>query len=163
MKWYLLVTLMLGFAIKKQVPVWQSCPSNSSSWGPFLPIQEMQNLSLQLNLSLGKQYCQTTGSASRRLLNSRAQLPKSSEAWHAGKGSPWGPLAVPVSYRSEFPALLLFGFPHPPAKKAHGGTKTKSWSQEAYVQPRLCFYWRASGEPASPPPTSDSMSEKCTA
>ena len=97
------------------------------------------------------------------LLNSRAQLPKSSEAWHAGKGSPWGPLAVPVSYRSEFPALLLFGFPHPPAKKAHGGTKTKSWSQEAYIQPRLCFYWRARGEPASPPPTSDSMSEKCTA
>lgn len=51
-----------------------------------------------------------TGSASRRLLNSRAQLPKSSEAWHAGKASPWGQLAVPVSYRSEFPALLLFGF-----------------------------------------------------
>lgn len=149
--WYLLATRTLGLAIKKQVPVWQSCPSSSSFWGPFLPLQEMQNLRLQINLGLGEQYCHTTGSASRRLLNSTARLPKSSEAWHTRKGSPWGPLAVPVSYRSEFPAPLLFSFPHPPAKKVHGGIKTKSRSQEAHVQPRLCLYWCARGQPASPP------------
>lgn len=51
-----------------------------------------------------------------------------------GRAPLWGPLAVPVSYWSEFPALLPFSFPHPSAKKAHGGAKTKRGSQEAYIQ-----------------------------
>lgn len=103
----------------------------------------MQNLGLQINPSLGEQYYQTTGSVSRRLLNSRVQLPKSSEAWHEGRAPLWGPLAVPVSYRSEFPALLLLSFPHSSAKKAHRSTKVKSG-----IQLWPCLSWCAGGHAA---------------
>lgn len=110
----------------------------------------MQNLRLPVKLGPAARHCQTTGSASRRLLNSTAQLPKPFEGWHARKGSPVGTAGCPC-HRSQFPALLPFSFPHPSAKKAQGGAKTKSRSLEADVQSRLCLYWRAHGQAASPP------------
>lgn len=77
-----------------------------------------------------------------------------------GRAPLWGLLAVPVGYRSEFPALLLFGFPHPSAKKAHGGTKIKSKNQEAYVQ---CLCQPACGQAAFTPPTPAFTRENSTA
>lgn len=58
-----------------------------------------------------------------------------------GRVPPWGPLAVPVSYRSEFPALLLF------MPRRH--TEAQSRSQEASIQ---CLYPSAHGQAASPLP-----------
>lgn len=101
----------------------------------------MQNLRLQINLALGKQYRQTTGSASRRLLNGTAQLPKPSEAWHASRGSPVGTAGCPCSvidqnfqlcYSSASHALL--------PRKQTPAQRQQGRSQGAYVQSRLSLY-----------------------
>lgn len=90
-----------------------SYPSNSSFWSPFLPLQEMQNLRLQINLSFGACYCQTIGSASRRLLNSPAQLPKPSEAWHATKGSAVGTAGGPCQLQIRISSSATLQLPTP--------------------------------------------------
>lgn len=130
--------------------VWWSSPSNSSFWGSFLPLQEMQNWRLQTNLGLGEWPCQTAGSASRRLLSSAAQLPKPCEAWHARKGSPVGTAGCPHHLQIRIPAPPLCRFPHFSAEKAHGSTKTKSRNQETYVQSGLCLSMKAAS--LLPPP-----------
>lgn len=76
-----------------------------------------------------------------------------------GRALLWGLLAVPIGYRSEFPALLLFSFPHLSAKKAHGSTRTKCTSQETQVQSRLHLYMAG----RFTPPTSEFTPEKYTA
>lgn len=61
-----------------------------------------------------------------------------------GRAPLWGPLAVPVSYRSEFPARLLFSFPHPPGKKAHGRHKDHRQESGGLRPARLCLSWQTS-------------------
>lgn len=136
------------------MPMWQSYPSNSSFWSPFLPLQETQNLRLQINLSLGAWYCQTTGSASRRLLNSPAQLPRPSEAWHARKGSPVGTAGCPCQLLIRISSSATLQLPTPFCQE--GTRRRKDQTQESGglhpAPPPVCLV----------PPNSDSIPEKGT-
>lgn len=109
--------------------VWWSSPSNSSFWGSFLPLQEMQNWRLQTNLGLGEWPCQTAGSASRRLLSSAAQLPKPCEAWHARKGSPVGTAGCPHHLQIRIPSSATL--PLPTLFCREGTRKHKDQKQES--------------------------------
>lgn len=104
----------------------------------------MQHLRFQISLGLGERYCQTTGSASRRFLNSRAQLPKSSEAWHARKGSPVGTAGCPCQLQIRISSSATLQLPTPSWQE--GTRRHKDHRQESggLCPAQLCLSWQTS-------------------
>lgn len=99
----------------------------------------MQKLKLQINAGLDAQYCQTTGSASRRVLTSTAQLPRPFEAWHARKGSPVGTAGCPCWVQIRISSSATPQLPTPFSQEGTRRHKDQKQESGGLRRSRLCL------------------------